>query len=282
MLKVFGFTRRHPRLSHDEYRAGHVGYHNSYGRRLNNIRGYLLNVRANANLADTAGPIATQLSRGEPEGFDTLWDAWGQLMFDTLDDYLAARAPSRDRAGPEGLQEDPVVALVGGDGAHLYGGSPFQFHVAEHVAMPVRRPEHKTFKLVQFGKKPADMSTDAFRGYWAGRYAGHVNELPGLRGHIINFRTDLDVMTGFFPPDADAFTEQGTAVRNRFYDAWDGIAELWFDSAAQFADARSNAAVGATLDALEAELFGNVFYREVDETVAVLPKRDPAPPFYHR
>ena len=282
MLKVFGFTRRHPRLSHDDYRAGHVGYHNSYGRRLNNIRGYLLNVRANADLAATVGPQAQPLNRGEPADFDDLWDAWGQLMFDTLDDYLAARSPSRDHAGPNGLQEDPVVAQVGGDGAHLYGGSPFQFHVAEHVAVPVRRPERKTFKLVQFGKKPDDMPMEAFRGYWAGRYAGHVNQLPGLRGHIINFRTELDVMTGFFPPDADAFTTEGTAVRNRFYDAWDGIAELWFDSAEQFAAGRCGTELGATLDGLEAELFSSVFYREVDETVAVLPKRDPAPDFYHR
>ena len=27
MLKVFGFVRRHPGLTHDEYRAAHVGYH---------------------------------------------------------------------------------------------------------------------------------------------------------------------------------------------------------------------------------------------------------------
>ncbi len=282
MLKVFGFTRRHPRLSHDEYRAGHVGYHNSYGRRLNNIRGYLLNVRANDPIEDRLGPAAATLSRAAPEQFDDLWDAWGQLMFDTLDDYLAARTPAKDRAGPGGLQEDPKVALVGGDGAHLYGGSPFQFHVVEHVAVPVRRPERKIFKLVQFGKRNPDLTPEEFQAYWTGRYAAHVNQLPGLRGHIINFRTELDVMTDFFEPDADAFTPEGTAVRESFYDCWDGIAELWFDTAEQFVDGRCGTPLGADLDELELGLFASVFYREVDETVAVLPKRDPAPAFYHR
>lgn len=282
MLKVFGFTRRNPRLSHDEYRACHVGYHNSYGRRLNNIRGYVLNVRANQSIEQTLGPAAKGLTGGDPPGFDDLWDAWGQLMFDSLDDYLAARTPARDRAGPDGLEDDPKVAMVGGDGAHLYGGSPFQFHVSERVAMRVKRPERKIFKLIQFGKRNADITTEEFQAYWGGRYAALMNQIPGIRGHIINFRTDLDVMTDFFEPEADAFTPDGAAVRQSFYDTWDGIAELWFDTAEQFVDGRCGSALGDRLDAMEPELFASTFYREVDETVAVLPNRDPAPAFYHR
>ena len=98
MLKVFGFVRRNERLTHDEYRAAHVGHHNSFGRRLNNIRGYILNVRSNRSVAESLGPLAERLTRGEPEAFDDLWDGWGQLMFDKLEDYLSARAPARDRA----------------------------------------------------------------------------------------------------------------------------------------------------------------------------------------
>mgnify|MGYP001811753936 CR=1 FL=1 len=282
MLKVFGFTRRNPRLSHDDYRAGHVGYHNSYGRRLNNIRGYVLNVRANQNIEQTLGPGAAQLNHNPPPGFDDLWDAWGQLMFDDLDDYLAAKTPSLDHAGPNGLEEDPTVAMVGGDGAHLYGGSPFQFHVSERVAIPVKRPERKIFKLSQFGKRPEGLTAEEFQAYWSGRYAALMAQLPGIRGHIINFRTELDVMTDFFEPEADAFTPEGAAVRQRFYDTWDGIAELWFDSAEQFVSGRCGTALGEALDTMERDLFASVFYREVDETIAVLPKRDPAPAFYHR
>jgi hypothetical protein len=106
--------------------------------------------------------------------------------------------------------------------------------------------------------------------------------MPGLRGLIINFRTPLDVMTGFFDAGAECFTAPGIALRERFFGAFDGIAELWFDRPDQFVAGRSDPELGATLDALETDLFQSVFYREVDETVAVLPNRGPAPPFYHR
>jgi hypothetical protein len=282
MLKVFGFVRRNKQLSHDDYRAAHVGYHNSFGRRLNNIRGYILNVRANRSVADSLGPLAARLTKDEPAEFDALWDGWGQLMFDTLSDYLAARSPAHDRARPEGLADDPMVAQVGGDGAHLYTGSPFQFHVAEHVARPVRRPERKIFKLVQFARRHQGLTAEEFRAYWTGRYAAHMAQVPGLRGYVINFRTPLDVMTGFFEPGADAFTPEGSAVRETFYSAWDGMAEMWFDAPEQFTAGRSDPVLGAALDALEQDLFASVFYREVDETIAVNPNRGPAPPFYHR
>ncbi|MCP5182097.1 MAG: hypothetical protein H6993_13650 [Pseudomonadales bacterium] len=279
MLKVFGFVRRHANLTHDDYRAAHVGYHNSYGRRLNKIRGYVLNVRANEPIESTLGPLVTMLSRDEPMDFDALWDGWGQLVFDTLDDYLAAKSPARDKPGPGGLEEDARVAAVGGDGAYLYTGSPFQFMVAEHVALPVRRPERKIFKLVQFAKRRTELPEALFRAYVTGRYAPMLARLPGLRGLIVNFRAELDVMTGFFPPDAEGFTPEGIAVRERFHAGWDCITELWFDHGAQFV--RGRPAMSA-LDAVESELFASIFYREVDETVAVNPNRAPAPDFYFR
>ena len=75
MLKVFGFVTRHPRLSHDEYRAGHVGYHNSFGRRLNNIRGYLLNVASNRTIQETLGQeLVATLTKAEPEEINTPCD----------------------------------------------------------------------------------------------------------------------------------------------------------------------------------------------------------------
>ncbi len=282
MLKVFGFVRRHPRLSHDEYRAAHIGYHNSFGRRLRNIRGYVLNVRSNHQIEDRIGPLASRITHHEPPDFNASWDGWGQLMFDSLDDYLAARMPSPDRAGPNGLEVDPKVAKVGGDGPHLYAGSPFQFHVSEHILKPVQRPERKLFKLVQFAKRHPSVPLKAFRAYWTGRYAAHVLQWPGLRGHVINFRTELDVLTGFFEPDADAFSPEGSALRQGFYDNWDGIAEFWFDEPGQFIAARSDPGQNAKLDTLEQELFASVFYREVDETIAVLPNRGPSPERYQR
>jgi hypothetical protein len=283
MLKVFGFVRRNARLSHDEYRAAHVGYHNSFGRRLPGIRGYILNVWANRTVAESLGEaLAARLTRGEPTGFDDMWDGWGQLMFDDLTAYLAAKRPALDHAGPDGLGLDPRVGDVGGDGDYLYNGSPFQFHIAEHVAVPVRRPERKLFKLVQFARRPDGLSEEEFRAVWTGRYAALVNRIPGLRGHIVNFRTPLDVMTGFFPPSSEAFTEAGAVRRNGFFATWDGIAELWFDRPEQFAAARADPALGPALDAAETALFAAVYYREVDETIAVLPNRGVAPDFYYR
>jgi hypothetical protein len=282
MLKVFGFVRRHPDLSHDEYRAAHVGYHNSFGRRLNNIRGYVLNVRANAPIETVLGPLASTLTRNEPTGFDDLWDGWGQLLFDSLDHYLTAKTPAHDKPGPNGLEDDPRVAEVGGDGPWLYRGSPFQFMVQEHVALSVRRPERKLYKLTQFARRRSDLPDALFQSYVSGRYAARLAALPGLRGLIMNFRTPLDVMSRFFEPEAAGFTPTGIALREHFYSAWDLITELWFDRASQFVAARSLPAHHQVLHTLEAELFDSVWYREVDETVVVNPNRAPAPSFYFR
>ena len=282
MLKVLGFVKRNPKLSHDEYRAGHVGYHNSYGRRLNHIRGYLLNVASNTPVATTLGKdLVHRLTRNEPKDFDNQWDGWGQLMFDTFEDYLAARSPARDFPGKLGLQMDPMVGKLGDDLDELYAGTPFQFQVDEFISRPVVRPERKLFKLVQFGQRPVELPAELFRAYWTGRYASFAATMPGLRGLIINFRTPLDVMSKFFAADAEGFTPAGIERRQNFYSLWDGMAEYWFDSEENFVRARTSKPFDP-LYTLEQRLFSRLFYREVDETVAVLPKRDPAPDFYHR
>ncbi|HIE86023.1 MAG TPA: hypothetical protein EYP91_04120 [Gammaproteobacteria bacterium] len=282
MLKVFGFVKRNPRLTHDEYRAGHVGYHNSFGRRLNNIRGYLLNVASNRPISDSLGAEAVEmLTTNAPADFDDGWDGWGQLMFDHMEDYVGARSPARDHAGPNGLDTDTMVAKVGDDFDQLYAGSPFQFQVDEHIAMPVRRPERKLFKLAQFIKKPATLAPELFRAYLTGRYATLAATMPGLRGMIVNVRTNLDVMTKFFAADAEGFTPEGIARREAFYEGWDVLVEYWFDEPAQFSSARLSPGF-EQLREFESVFFSAVFYREVDETVAVLPKRNTPPPFYHR
>lgn len=282
MLKILGFVERNARLTHDDYRAGHVGFHSSYGRRLPNIRGYGLNIRANRPIGEALGPLAAKLTRGEPAGFDAMWDGWGQLMFDTLGDYMAARAPARDRAGADGLMMDPDVASIGGDLGELFEGSPFQLHADEHVAVPVRRPERKLFKLVQFVKRADGITPEEFRAYWTGRWCAHAARMPGLHGLIVNIRTSLDVSTGFYAPESEAFTEAGTARRMAFFDTWDGFAEYWFDRPEQFIAGRTEPDRADALDALENDLFASVYYREVDETIAVNPNRAPAPDFYYR
>ena len=283
MLKVFGFVRRHPDLTHDEYRTAHVGYHNSFGRRLPNIRGYLLNVRANRALDDVlGGDLVARLTRDEPADFDDLWDGWGQLLFDSLEDYLSARSPSRDRAGPDGLMDDPGVAEVGGDFDYLYAGSPFQFHVEEQIAVPVERPERKLLKLVQFIKRPDDLAPELFRAYLGGRYASLLGASPDVCGLVVNHRSPIDVMSGFFAPDAEGFTAAGTAIREQFYSYWDAMLELWLESANGLSATLQAGALADELIAWQRRLCARSFWREVDETVAVLPNRGPPPDFYHR
>ena len=56
LFKVFAFLRRNTSLlTHDEYRAGHVGYHCCNSRRLKNIRGYLVNIWSNTGLKSKIG-----------------------------------------------------------------------------------------------------------------------------------------------------------------------------------------------------------------------------------
>ncbi len=89
-------------------------------------------------------------------------------------------------------------------------------------------------------------------------------------------------MTGFFAADAEGFTAQGSAIRETFYAGWDGMTEFWFDDAQQFVDGRSQSLLSAQLQAIEQPLMSAVYYRVVDETVAVLPNRSPAPNYYFR
>lgn len=280
MLKVFGFVRRNEQLTHDEYRSAHAGYHNSYGRRLNRLRGYLLNVRANRTPEETLGNQAAYLTACEPADFDTSWDGYGQLMFDSLDNYLSAKSPARDKPGPQGLELDESVAAVGGDGPYLYSGPPIQFHVSEHVVIPVRRPEHKLFKLVLFARRRSNLSPAEFKARWAGRYSNLARNVPGLLGCIVNFPTELDVISGFFTKESGAFDESAIAQRKNFLALFDGMAEYWFSTPQDCIRWRAEAE--QELRALEEQLFDGLFIREVDETVAVLPDRLPPPPFYHR
>lgn len=284
MFKAFGFVKRNLNLTHDEYRAGHAGYHNSFGRRLNNIRGYILNVRSNYELSTAydGSSLIEQITLSEPENFDDAWDGYGQLNFDTYGDYLGARSPSLDRAGKNGLEYDPMVAKVGNDLEYLYSGSPFQFCVDEAVQVSVIRPEKKLFKLAQFVKAPANLSPILWRSYLAGKYCSALSVMPGLRGLVLNVRTPLDIMSGFFKPESEGFTDNGIIRRESFYSSWDGIIEYWFDDASNFFVGRAEDSLNTYLATLESELFVASFFRELDETVAVLPNRNPPNDFYFR
>jgi len=105
-----------------------------------------------------------------------------------------------------------------------------------------------------------------FMKHWIETHAPLALAVPGLRRYVQNHIGDERTRA-----DIPALTLD-----------IDGIAELWFDRPEQFIAGRADPDLSPKLDALEQKLFASVFYREVDETIAVLPNRAPAPEFYYR
>ena len=107
-------------------------------------------------------------------------------------------------------------------------------------------------------------------------------DIRGLKGLIINHRTSFNVMTNFFKPDAECFSVKGIKRREKFYDCWDTIIEYWFLNPDNFFKGRFEKKLLSNISNFEDKYFSRSFYREVDETLAVIPKRNIAPEFYHR
>jgi len=160
VFKVFAFLKRNTALlSHDEYRAGHVGYHCGQSRRLKNIRGYLVNIWANTSLEEKAGAARyAEMTINEPEGFLDWWDGFPEVYFDDRESWVNALSLEPTRATADGLVVDPDWSLD--DGPVLFDpapGWPGQFkpchlHMHERILLPVERAEHKGFKAVAFFK----------------------------------------------------------------------------------------------------------------------------------
>lgn len=290
MFKVYAFLKRNPKLTHDEYRAGHVGYHCGQSRRLKDIRGYLVNIWANEPLVDKIGPLHGEITRNEPADFLDHWDGFPEVYFDDRESWIRARTPEPTRATADGLAMDPDWSLD--DGPDLFmpaAGYPGQFrshhlHLEERVIVPVRRPEYKLTKLMQFFRKRADLSDADFSRRLLEEYAPLVASMTSLRGFIVNLR-DPDqeaALHGFFGPDAWVLSDAGTAAQREFCALWDGANELHFGAIDDFVRARTDTRLREPLCALEAELFDASWFVEVDENLIVLPNRDPAPDFYFR
>jgi len=291
MYKVFAFLKRNSELlTHDEYRAGHVGYHCCHSRRLKGIRGYLVNIWSNANLGEALGPLKNEIVRNEPAGFTELWDGFPQVYFDDWQSWSRAATAEPNRATAEGLALDPDWHMD--DGPHLFDAIPgtqgefrsHHLHMQEHQILPVERCEQKATKLMQFFRRNLAIPAATFQSTVLGRYAYLTAKLAGLNGYTVNFR-DSDneaAMHGFFPENSWGFSEAGRTHRQSFCALWDGAGEMFFDSVAAFTAARTDPELHLELSALEHYLFDAIWYVEVDENVIVMPNRDPAPAFYYR
>lgn len=285
MYKVFAFLKRNPNLTHDEYRAGHVGYHCGQSRRLKNIRGYLVNIWANEPLHEKLGLAPEDLAINAPEHFLDWWDGFPQVYFDDQAAWVDARTVEPNRATADGLVVDPDWSLA--DSPHLFMPAPdnpdqFQaihLHMLETVLVPVVRPERKIAKLMHFFKLKDPDNTAQLEAY-----AEALTAMPDLLGLTQNSR-DPDqeaAMRGFFAEDEWIFKEEATQARRQFCDYWDGAFELFFNDLAAFREARFEPARHETLGRLEHDLFARSWYVEVDENLIVNPNRSPAPAFYFR
>ncbi|MCS5583863.1 MAG: hypothetical protein NZ777_10135 [Pseudomonadales bacterium] len=286
MFKVFAFLKRNTGLlTHNEYRAGHVGYHCGQSRRLKDIRGYLVNIWSNTPFADRIGTdLYEQITRNEPRDFLDWWDGFPEVYFDNQKAWLNAANAEPDRATADGLVADPDWSMA--DGPVLFDPvpdrpgefKPCHLLMHEHILIPVERQEHKSFKLMQFFKHKPNISNDQVLA----DYAAAASKLPGMNGCILNFR-DPDqaaAMRGFYGDDTWGLSDEGIDHRARFCAMWDGAIEYHFTLSNDFVAARRT--LHNELSNLESEFFDSVWYVEVDENLIVMPNRNPAPNYYFR
>jgi len=305
MYKVFAFLKRNcALLSHDEYRAGHVGFHCCNSRRLKNIRGYLVNIWANEDLATKLGDQYDVISFNEPEDFTDYWDGFPQVYFDDRESWTKAGMPEPTRATEKGLSIDedwtfddgpflfdPVESAPGesAPGESAQGESAqgefhsYHLHMEEHLFLPVSRPEHKVTKILQFFRRAPALSRNDFQAKVLDDYATASSRLPGLLGYVVNFTDENQdaAIEGYYPAESWRFTEAGRTHRAEFSALWDGVTEMHFESLGDFSNAMDSP-LHQQLLASEKNLFEALWYLEVDENLIVMPNRDPAPDFYFR
>lgn len=292
-FKVWAFLKRNATLlSHDEYRAGHVGYHCSNTRRLKDIRGYAVNIhdQDDEGLHERLSSSGAITQRAQPEGFLEMWDGFPAVLFDTRAAWLAAATPEASRAAPEGLIVDPDWSLA--DGPYLFdriseNSTQFRsYHtrMEEYVVKPVVRFESRPCKLMLFFRPQTSLDHVDFRHRFFAKYVELLAAMPELNGLVANFRDrDIDAAPrDYYPSDHWCFSEEGRNFRQQFYSLWTGALECYVHELDEFVTARQRHPQLEQLMALEDELFEALWYVQVDENIIVMPNRGLAPPFYHR
>ena len=287
MFKVFAFLKRNTSLlSHDEYRAAHVGYHCGQSRRLKNIRGYMVNIWSNTPIDVRLGDLHSQITFNEPDNFLDNWDGFPEVFFDDQPSWANSKELEPTRALEDGLVIDPDWSLD--DCPFVFDPVPptdfrsCHLRMHEHVIKDVEREEKRIFKLMQFYKKHDSLSDAKFQRRVLEEYAPIVSDFSGLQGCTVNFRDEdqASAMVGFVGEDAWGLSPEGHEHRAKFCALWDGANALYFHHVDDFIRVREHRDV--ELKALEEQLFSSVWYVEVDENMIVMPNRNPIPNFYYR
>jgi hypothetical protein len=284
MIKVFAFLKRNTELlSHDDYRAGHVGYHCSLGRRLKDIRGYVLNIWANKQ-PDSALSALQSSTINKPTGFLDYWDGFPEVYFDSLEAWVAAKTPEPNRATNRGLIVDENWTVADPFLFDPVPESPQEFKsyhllMHENVIVPVERAERKSLKIMQFFKKKPGLDDTEFQTSVLKDYAPACGK--GTNGYIVNFR-DTDqaaAMYGFYSENAWVLSDAGIKHRAEFCALWDGAIEIHLESIEDFATYLDET---ASQRQFESESFDANWYVEVDESIVVMPCRNPPSDIYYR
>jgi len=291
LFKVFAFLKRNRLLlTHDEYRAGHVGFHCCNSRRLKNIRGYLVNIWSNETLQKKMGKKYKTITFNEPKNFLDYWDGFPEVYFDNKKDWISASTPEPTRATKDGLSIDESWTL--GDGPFLFDkveNKSDQFKsnhlkVNETLVLPVSRPEKKICKIIQFFKKNSLLVDKEFKNEFLNSYNKLFLEIPNIIGLTVNFRDkNIDAaVKEFFQKNAWCFSEEGKKERKIFAELWDGATEIYVNNSEDFINGILKLSKEKGFNELQEKLFSSLWYVEVDENLIVLPNRDPSPDYYFR
>lgn len=80
-------------------------------------------------------------------------------------------------------------------------------------------------KLFAFSRRRQGVTVEEFQQYWEGVHARQIADDPSLRRHVRRYELNHRLAEDY---DRDRFRPEGAGA------GWDGVAVLWFDSAADF------------------------------------------------
>ena len=230
MFKISVFNKRNPKLTHDEYRSCHVGFHLSGLRRLRDIRGCVSNIWSDRDF-DEQVPGA---GKHEPVGFFDLWDSLDEMWFDSYELYQKSYEWEPDKATDHGLVFDVRgMSAMKNHMKFLFSEAPKQFVCAEHIILPVVRKEHIPIKVQQWGKRSKNLSKVEFMRIWEKEYAPLFKTVNNINGYIITFPIEpIDSMNDLYSTEFtnDSINENQSSRSINFLSKWDGFAFLWIES----------------------------------------------------
>lgn len=152
-----------------------------------------------------------------PQGYakaDLLFDAIGEMWFDSLDDYhrcLRSAEFAAARAEEDAFLDRSRTVTM-----------PVDVHVIKDGAVPTN-----AVKNIEFVNRRAGMALEPFRSYWRDVHGPLATKIPSIRRYEQNHLALSEYQHGASPP-------------------YDGLAITWFDSTAEMRSGAATAEYAAT------------------------------------